>query len=350
MPTPTPKFRINDYPFGRSLNTRGFSAGSGFRFGFNGKEQQGDIGGYDYDFGARIYEGRLGKWFSRDQLSNKYPYLSVYNFSSNNPICFNDLDGKDFIFSISGNTITIKMTVNAISQTTYQQAKAGAAIWNSQKDLVSKGYNVKFEIQVICPPAISQSEVINANLNNSEPQKLFKKNGNPTTAFYEISENLSNEQMLRDAKSAYYSNKIGSNNIFAGKNKFANMNSSEVVPKEGEVYERAISNGVIITTNSIKTIEFNVAQIGAGFENAPVYVDQGIYPYVVGHEMGHNMGLLDLESGGIMDYRTAENGKIAQIELDILVDAIIQYKKSTENLTKEEKPIKNLGRANFKSE
>ncbi len=83
------------YPFGSSLNTRSYSAGSGFRFGFNGKEQQGDIGGYDYDFGARIYEGRLGKWFSVDPLEKKYPQLSPFSFCSNNPIFFIDPDGAD---------------------------------------------------------------------------------------------------------------------------------------------------------------------------------------------------------------------------------------------------------------
>ncbi len=38
MPTSTPKYRHNDYPFVSTINASGYSAGSGFRFGFNGRE------------------------------------------------------------------------------------------------------------------------------------------------------------------------------------------------------------------------------------------------------------------------------------------------------------------------
>ena len=90
-----PKYRLNYYPFGSSLNTRSFSAGSGFRFGFNGKEKQGDIGGYDYDFGARFYDGRLGRWFSVDPHVFKFNAISSYNYCYNNPNRYIDKNGSD---------------------------------------------------------------------------------------------------------------------------------------------------------------------------------------------------------------------------------------------------------------
>ncbi len=90
-----PKYRPYYYPFGSSLNIRSFSAGSGFRFGFNGKEKQGEFSGDDYDFGARIYHGRSGRWFSVDPLEKKYPQLSPFSFCSNNPIFYIDPDGKE---------------------------------------------------------------------------------------------------------------------------------------------------------------------------------------------------------------------------------------------------------------
>ncbi len=68
MPTPTPKYRPHYYPFGSSLNTRSFSTGSGFRFGFNWNENQGEFSGDDYGYIARIYDGRLGRWLKTGYL------------------------------------------------------------------------------------------------------------------------------------------------------------------------------------------------------------------------------------------------------------------------------------------
>jgi RHS repeat-associated protein len=50
--------------------------------------------GNSLDFGARIYDTRLGRWLSLDPLQAKYPNLSPYNFCANNPIFYIDPDGK----------------------------------------------------------------------------------------------------------------------------------------------------------------------------------------------------------------------------------------------------------------
>ncbi len=101
MPTYPPKPRPNYYPFGSSLNTRSFSAGSGFRFGFNGKE---NFDKYQ-DYGFRIYYSELGKFLSTDPIivfQQKYQELSSYQFASNTPICAIDLDGLEARISIAG--------------------------------------------------------------------------------------------------------------------------------------------------------------------------------------------------------------------------------------------------------
>ncbi|MFN0187706.1 MAG: RHS repeat domain-containing protein [Bacteroidia bacterium] len=70
--------------------------GKSYRFGFNGKENDNEVkgSGNSLDFGARIYDSRLGRWLSLDPLQMKYPSLSPYNFVANNPINFIDPDGK----------------------------------------------------------------------------------------------------------------------------------------------------------------------------------------------------------------------------------------------------------------
>ncbi|MBK7682343.1 MAG: hypothetical protein IPJ26_07665 [Bacteroidetes bacterium] len=74
----------------------------GYRFAFNGKEKDDEVKGVgnSLDFGARIYDSRLGRWLSVDPLQMKYPSLSPYNFVSNNPLLLIDKDGREiFIYS-----------------------------------------------------------------------------------------------------------------------------------------------------------------------------------------------------------------------------------------------------------
>ena len=59
-------------------------------------EVKGD--GNSYNFGARMYDARLGKWLSRDALESKYPDFSSYSYSLNNPINGKDVDGNVIIF------------------------------------------------------------------------------------------------------------------------------------------------------------------------------------------------------------------------------------------------------------
>ena len=87
-------------PFGTALYNRGFSS-ENYKYGFNGKEKDDEVkgGGNSYDFGARIYDPRLGRWLACDPFSAKYPNLSLYNFTSNSPINAIDPDGKQIIIT-----------------------------------------------------------------------------------------------------------------------------------------------------------------------------------------------------------------------------------------------------------
>jgi RHS repeat-associated protein len=80
------------------MSNRSFNAPE-YKYGFNGKEKDDEttVGGGSYDFGARIYDGRLGRWLSLDPLMAKYPQLSPYNFVDNSPIYCKDGDGRDII-------------------------------------------------------------------------------------------------------------------------------------------------------------------------------------------------------------------------------------------------------------
>jgi RHS repeat-associated protein len=90
----------NYYPFGM-LQPGRHGSSEDYRFGFNGMENENEFTGKTgshLDFGARIYDSRVGRWLSVDPLANKYPFASPYNFALNTPIQAIDPDGKLVIF------------------------------------------------------------------------------------------------------------------------------------------------------------------------------------------------------------------------------------------------------------
>jgi RHS repeat-associated protein len=98
-------------PFGSSLPNRTWSdANRGYRFGFNGKEKDSETASDNFNFGARIYDGRLGRWLSLDPLMKKYIDQSPYVFSINSVLLFADFDGKDVIITILPSTTGPKAT------------------------------------------------------------------------------------------------------------------------------------------------------------------------------------------------------------------------------------------------
>jgi RHS repeat-associated protein len=69
-----------------------------YSFTFNGKEADPELVTGNVDFGARIYDSRLGKWMSVDKRYTKYPDFTPYCFAGNNPIIYKDVEGNDIVF------------------------------------------------------------------------------------------------------------------------------------------------------------------------------------------------------------------------------------------------------------
>jgi RHS repeat-associated protein len=86
------------YPFGMLLPGRNSSEDE-YRYGFNGMEMDDEVSGKgnSYDFGARLYNSRVGRWLSRDPQESSYPSLAPYQFVDNSPIKFIDPDGEKII-------------------------------------------------------------------------------------------------------------------------------------------------------------------------------------------------------------------------------------------------------------
>jgi RHS repeat-associated protein len=86
----------NDYyAFGAQMPGRNFTT-EAYRYGYQGFEMDDEIKGEgnSIDFGARIYDSRLGRWFSIDGYASSYPHQSPYGFVGNSPILNQEIDGN----------------------------------------------------------------------------------------------------------------------------------------------------------------------------------------------------------------------------------------------------------------
>lgn len=99
----------NYHLFGSPMPGRTYN-GTNYRYGFNGQEKDGETygDGNEYDFGARIYDPRLGRFMSVDPDAPIYPFMTPYCFAANNPIRLVDKKGKgpgdppNFVVSVVG--------------------------------------------------------------------------------------------------------------------------------------------------------------------------------------------------------------------------------------------------------
>jgi RHS repeat-associated protein len=72
------------------------------RWGYNGKEKQ-TIRGLNFlDYGNRMYDDFLGRWFTQDPLQEKFYSISSYVFCGNNPLRFIDPTGLAPIYAPDG--------------------------------------------------------------------------------------------------------------------------------------------------------------------------------------------------------------------------------------------------------
>ncbi len=97
----------NYYSFGMPMHRRNYTSSLGsYDFGYNGKLKDDELKGEgnSLDFGARIYDSRLGRFLSLDPLMKDYPMMTPYCFVGNMPISAIDPNGKEIWFVLQAAT------------------------------------------------------------------------------------------------------------------------------------------------------------------------------------------------------------------------------------------------------
>lgn len=148
-----------------------------YKYGFNGMEKLDELhdnSADSYDFGARIYDARLGRWLSTDALATSKPDISPYQAFRNCPLVFKDPDGKDewnvVIVKDKGGKVVSKTsvrvsTINLMSGGVKEISDGGGGYYR-----MSNGYDFKNEM-------VFQQQDDGTVKHMSTEQVLLKQNG-----------------------------------------------------------------------------------------------------------------------------------------------------------------------------
>lgn len=119
-----------------------------YRYGFNGKEKDDEAmgSGNSYDFAARIYDPRIGRWLAIDPNARKQAGWSPYKAFKDNPIVYADPDGQREhlkIVFIDSDGKSRSFT----KQTSYKIMTNGVrhTTWSSSSTQYSENYYYDFE-------------------------------------------------------------------------------------------------------------------------------------------------------------------------------------------------------------
>jgi RHS repeat-associated protein len=92
------------YPFGMPITQTGSSTNN---YLYSGKEAQEETDWFDY--GARMYDATMGRWFNMDPSAETYFHISPYAYCANNPVKYIDPTGEHILiyyYDENGNECT----------------------------------------------------------------------------------------------------------------------------------------------------------------------------------------------------------------------------------------------------
>jgi RHS repeat-associated protein len=174
---------------------------------FNGKELDKETG-YGY-YGARYYQSKLSMWLSVDPLAHKYPNMSPYAFTGNNPVMLVDPDGMKIVFAPgvseefkaafaqavhhlnNHNSGNMMAQLESSKIVYYIDETTGGSFYNSDKRTISWDPNmavVTNNAVELSPTSILNHEVDHALQHDKNPEQFKKDIRTPDSEYGNMEE------------------------------------------------------------------------------------------------------------------------------------------------------------------
>lgn len=183
----------------------GWQSKQDYRYGFNGKEKDDEIkgSGNSLDFGARIYDSRLGIWMSVDPLAKKFPWQSPYCSMDNSPIAKIDPNGMsatppDDVTLDSKGTVT--KVVEKDGPNRFFDENGTELILNDKEELDSPMLYKSFEV----------GDKVYEPITRKESSAVLKEAGEfPYLPLYDLNSSLYGVYLVSYAIKSYYEYDFG---------------------------------------------------------------------------------------------------------------------------------------------
>lgn len=137
---------------------RKYSATNSYMYGFNGKENDNDVKGegMQLDYGFRIYDPRLGRFFSVDPLMTSFPWNSPYSYAEGDPVNYIDLDGAEKNGATAQSTQTQAGGISNISDPFQANRDLAAKLQQATSEVIN---HQKYKTQALLNLKIQQEHL-----------------------------------------------------------------------------------------------------------------------------------------------------------------------------------------------